>query len=355
MLAMPGRTAVPRARRHHTAHHASLPRHATMKLSLVARAALMITVAAATIAIAPAAHGQPTVSGRANTARIANDCLCGTSAVGSLGRCFRDVACGDAQDCIVDSDCDAGFFCIAGSNCCLVPKCVESCSPGSCTVAPGHGVCQSYDLCAPGGGCGFNGPGSAKQAQLAVVQAFVSCGNPGGNPPNAMTETGVPSCSPPQTFREQAGAPATGWSWDERTAAGNVRLKVGANNVRHLNVDAAETGDLSVQLKLSGIVDGAGPAEGTGTLSTVFRVTLRDRQGTSPGPGDDEPMTVIDYPAVFSFDLIAGAAKLKTTLNTLRSGSGELPLPKCTSLELVDVGLLDTNGDRFGSVGVLLK
>jgi len=51
-----------------------------------------------------------------------------------------------------------------------------------------------------------NDPKKAASFSANFVQAFVSCGNPGGNPPNAFTEGGIPSCQPPETYDEQAGS-----------------------------------------------------------------------------------------------------------------------------------------------------
>src|SRR5262245_53796557 len=63
--------------------------------------------------------------------------------------------------------------------------------------------------------CAYEHPKSAKSLKSSMVQAMVSCNNPGGNTPNATTEGGVPTCAPPETFHEQAGSPPGGWTWDE--------------------------------------------------------------------------------------------------------------------------------------------
>jgi len=107
--------------------------------------AAAITLALA-LASVVAANAQQTVSGRTAGGRDSDVCLCGT-AVGGSGRCFVDKACESAPDCSSDTDCAPGSFCIADTDCCLVPKCVASCAGRSCTVAPVHGICQSYDPC----------------------------------------------------------------------------------------------------------------------------------------------------------------------------------------------------------------
>src|SRR6185369_12963337 len=48
--------------------------------------------------------------------------------------------------------------------------------------------------------CAFEHPKKAGKFASNFVQAFVSCGNAGGNSPNSTTEGGVPSCKPPETF-----------------------------------------------------------------------------------------------------------------------------------------------------------
>jgi hypothetical protein len=202
--------------------------------------------------------------------------------------------------------------------------------------------------------CGFEHPKQAKKSQISLVQAFVSCGNPGGNAPNDTTEGGVPSCSPPQTYNQQDGTPPNGWQWDETKGSGTVVFQAAKNKVVSPLNPPDDTADLAVSLKLKGVVDAAGPASGPGTLSTLSRATLRDRQGTPGNHGDDVPMTVIDFPAPFGFNLVNGAVNLKTTANTILNGIGQNGLPHCTSIELVDVSVVDENGNRFASIGTLL-
>jgi len=201
--------------------------------------------------------------------------------------------------------------------------------------------------------CGFEHPKKAKETRSSLVQSFVSCGNPGGNAPNDNTESGVPSCSPPETFNEQAGNPPNGWMWNEAKAQGDASFKAAKNKLEGPANPEGDTADVAVSLKLQGIVDAAGPASGSGTLSTLSRATLRDRNGTPNNHNDDVPMTVIDFPAPFPFDLIEGKAKLKTTANVVLNGIGT-SLPHCTSIEVVDLFISDENGNRFASMGIFL-
>jgi hypothetical protein len=205
--------------------------------------------------------------------------------------------------------------------------------------------------------CGFEHPKQAKQNKLALVTAFVSCGNTGGNTPNDSTEgsPGTPSCSPPETFNEQDGSPPSGWMWDETKGQGSVTIQAAKNKVSNpADPTNKDTADLSVALKLKGVVDAVGPASGTGILSTLSRATLRDRNGTPENHGDDTAMTVIDFPAGFGFTLTSGQANLKTTANALLTAESIPGLPHCTSIELVDLGVNDENGNRFADIGTFL-
>ncbi len=202
--------------------------------------------------------------------------------------------------------------------------------------------------------CGFEHPKKAKETRSSLVQAYVSCGNAGGNPINDTTESGVPSCSPPETFADQNGAPANAWHWNYLKAQGDVSFKAAKNKIDNpvLNPED-DTADVAVQLKLKGLIDAAGDVSGTGTLNTLSRATLRDRQGTGNDTSDDVAMTVIDFSAPFPFDVIDGKAKLKTSANVVLNGIGT-SLPKCTSIEVLDINVVDENGDRFASMGTFL-
>jgi hypothetical protein len=215
--------------------------------------------------------------------------------------------------------------------------------------------------------CGFEHPKQAKQLKSSMVQAHVSCGNPGGNVPNSMTETGVPTCAPPETFREQNGSAPQGWSWNELNSKGDISIKAAKNKRTTspffaLSGGSNDSADIDIQVKLSGVVDSVGPATGTGNLATLSRATLRDRQGT-PDDGDDDngdenaddvPMTVIDFPVQFSVPVSEGKATVKTTANASVETLTARALPKCTSVEVVDISITDENGDTFARLGTLL-
>lgn len=195
------------------------------------------------------------------------------------------------------------------------------------------------------------------------MQAFVSCGNPGGNSVNTTVGGSVPACRPPESFCEQSGnCPGTGWEWDELKAQGTVVFKAlqfcygkssgtplaACSPSDPLNSAQGGSADLYVALKLKGVLTSANqaPAQGTGTLATVARATLND---TANGDA-----TVIDFPAGFQFTLVDGKANMKTSSDALLNTQSLAGLPPCTSIELVSVHVLDSNGDKFASIGNLL-
>jgi len=196
--------------------------------------------------------------------------------------------------------------------------------------------------------CNYQHPKKAGGLKSSLVQAMVSCNNPGGNTPNSTTEGGVPTCAPPETFHTQSGSPGGGWLWDPNKGKGDVSFKSAKNKVPGQPADSA---DLAVQLKMGGILQGttvpSGPANGPGVLATVARATLKDRMN-----GD---MTVVDFPAGFPIQAVNGKISRKTTANDLLVNTlGQPALPSCSSIEVVSVAVVDPNGDNFATMGSYL-
>jgi len=203
--------------------------------------------------------------------------------------------------------------------------------------------------------CDFEHPTKARSFMGHFVQAFVSCGNPGGNSPNTFNESGsVPTCAPPETFNQQANPPlglASGWRWDEVNSIGRVRfsaLKFGPSNI--LN-PPGDTVDLKVVVRLRGVIDNGGFATGSGFLATLARATINDRKPDGPGTTS---MTVVDFPVNFPISLSGGKATLKTTADAQLNALGLSGLPPCTSIEIVDLLISDENGNVFANVGLYL-
>jgi hypothetical protein len=196
--------------------------------------------------------------------------------------------------------------------------------------------------------CAFQHPAAAGKFAALFVQAFVSCGNPGGNSPNSNAGGGAaPACKPPETYAQQAH-PGSGssWTWGPKGVAA-VSLKSVKQAPPIPAVSPADSSDIRVALKMAGIEypGGGGPANSSsGVLSTVTRATFNDRTS-----GD---VTVVDFPVNFPLNVINGKAKLKTTADTQLNADTLAGLPHCTSLETVQLTIIDENGDAFANTGI---
>ena len=210
--------------------------------------------------------------------------------------------------------------------------------------------------------CSIKHPYVASYFKVSVVQAFVSCGNLGGNSPNVTTEGGIPACTPPVTFDEQAGSPVDGWRF--HTAVGKGTLNMTPRTYpacvkQGTTLSAAcadnplnpvgDTDDLRVNLDLRHIIadDSPGGASGTGALMIYLRATLMDRASG--------PMTLVDFPASFPFTLLLGSVSLRTSVDALLNMIGQPGLPHCSSLEVMWISVLDENGNAFGNMGAFLR
>lgn len=199
----------------------------------------------------------------------------------------------------------------------------------------------------------YQHPAKAAKLTSNLVQAFVSCGNPGGNTPNATTETGtVPTCFPAETYNEQAGSPASGWLWGPKSQ-GSIAFKAGKNKVVNpsLNTDPNAV-DLYIQIKISDVRNAGGPADGSsGNVATVARATLIDR-ANPPG----ELMTVIDFPTGFQVTVQPGGKiQKKTSATEILNALLQPALPRCTTIEVVSVLVKDPNGNAFANLGTFLQ
>jgi hypothetical protein len=163
----------------------------------------------------------------------------------------------------------------------------------------------------------------------------VPCGLSSGMT-NAATEGGVPSCAPPETFREQAGFVSGGWLWGPRSE-GAVRLQVKGT-------------DVAVALSLHGVVDNiAQPVNGDGQIAFVLRTTLRD-----PTNG---AMTMIDLPLGVPVPVRGGKASVKTTFSAALAAApynGVMAPVPCIAIEVLILAVYDSNNDTFASPGVFL-
>ena len=199
--------------------------------------------------------------------------------------------------------------------------------------------------------CAFQHPKKAAKFQSNFVQAFVSCGNVGGNSPNTFAGGGAaPACKPPETFNQQAGSPPNGWLWGPKSSLA-VAFKAKKSNVFPSTTPAdPNAADLSIALKGSDIElapgNGSVTVNGTGTLSTVSRTTFNDRT-----VGD---VTVVDFPVNITFTVTGGKIKTKTSANQALNAGGLAGLPHCTSIETVKVVVVDEAGHTFANIGSFL-
>ncbi len=208
------------------------------------------------------------------------------------------------------------------------------------------------------GQCVFERTDKAKKFQAELTQAMRLCGAlPGGAIPNATSEDGIPACAPPTTFNQLLGSPVDGWRWGE-DASGKVLLKAEKKDRSGLGLDGdtatdggadnpEDIGDVQLKLKLSDVVDLNGQlANGSGLLTIAVRTTFNDRLN-----GD---LTLVDVAWSVPVALVNGKASLKSSLNFARDLVGAAPLPRCASLEVASIQVLDPNGAVFAVPGIFI-
>jgi hypothetical protein len=186
--------------------------------------------------------------------------------------------------------------------------------------------------------CTFpHGQPSANNGWTRMAQAFVPCGGfdcdgSGGSPPNNVTGGGLPSCSPPETYHQQAGSPAGGWRLD--TATGRARFRLDGQNGPNVRI----------RVQLTDVRDANGTTYavvgGTGSVSVLMRLTFNDG-------GTD--MTVVDYPTTLPITITSptGDGLLDTTVNAIFAANSLPPLAPCTNFELLDLTVFDPNASKF--------
>lgn len=201
--------------------------------------------------------------------------------------------------------------------------------------------------------CAFEHPAKAGKIQASLTQAFVFCSpdgtGSGGVLPNDHTEGGIPACSPPETFGQQAGNYTTAWRFHPLKGTGQVQLKTSRAFPPSVLNPPGNSADVAVELKLHGVFDGLGPASGTGRLVLYVRATLDDRVG-----GD---MTIVDGLLSAPVSLALGNAAMKTSIDSMLNDAplNQPGLPACASLELLFVAVDDANGDDFAHAGLYLQ
>lgn len=184
--------------------------------------------------------------------------------------------------------------------------------------------------------------------RTSLVQAFVSCNNPGGNTPNTTTQNGVPACAPPETWNVQAGPPASGWRFLQTPGQSWGRLELNRQSGSFTNPNGIR--DTRIRLNFRKIVlsNGTTPvAAGTpGKISLVLRSTIAD-----PSNGD---MSLIDFPVdiPFAFTGAGSVTNFTAILGNVMNSSFGYRFPDCSSIEVVSVAVLDSNNNVFAVPGI---
>lgn len=268
------------------------------------------------------------------------------------------IECADEGNDCTDNVCDgagtcahpnrpAGAYCYDGENFFCTADTCDGAGVCTHTEIPGCNMQPVCEAPVPRIPVTFPHPyKSPVKFEAYLVQALVSCNNPGGLVPNATTETGtVPSCWPAETHDDAAGNPSGGWHWGPYSY-GKVQLYNRCSGAA----------DIGIKFSMSRIVDENGAlVNGDGSFLTVARLTLMDRVGGA--------MTTIDLPLSFGFHVTNGATAVLTSLNAMLTDQALPPLsPNGITLELgsvnpLDGGLIevrDSNGTPFARPGVYL-
>lgn len=299
------------------------------------------------------------ISGRNDTGqRIVPDCLCGVVEGSATSRCFVDSFCANAAGCSTDIDCEDGEFCLNDDNCCGTPKCVAGCSTLSCTVGPGAGTCDTYEVCDPStSSCGFNNA-YARGVKISMVRDYAPC--PGTELPtaNTATESGTDACAP--VTPDEIVGDGTLYSFGPKgkcevstkaQVVGNC-LQLTDDDGELLGLESGPCHVTFVKSRCSGMLgtDAQTPllpgSDDGWTLATLSRATLADDSN-----GD---MTVIDFPVTFQYDTVLGGLKLdsNSAIELIPLvGVTNAELPACTSIEFVDLVIKDPAGLPFARPG----
>lgn len=328
------------------------------------RIAVVAILASQLCTAAYAAGAGPTLSGSLATSRApGSGCLCGTSELGGTSRCFVDALCETVADCSSDVDCASGQFCLKSNNCCGVPKCVAGCSSLTCTVAPGHGTCETYEACTRGGAPrDLIGQVKARGFTTSMVRAFASCPSTEHPSINSNTGGGTPACSP-VTVKEIEGD-ATEYVFNPR--AGGCEVQTHAEIEKDCSLLKDSNGDpfglptgachvTYIKSRCKGVLhaDGITPIHGAADagwyLATLTRATINDAVR-----GD---MTVIDFPLSFPYGVPYGYGEISLESSSAEAlatvvGVEGAALPTSITLEGLRLTVMDPSGRPFAVVGV---
>jgi hypothetical protein len=201
----------------------------------------------------------------------------------------------------------------------------------------------AYQPTISGPQCQFQHPEQAKSTKLELVRAFDQCTAPVYT--TGPGAGGVLACAPP------VASSVGGWDWHATKGRGSVQFKVqvnrgGANGLGTNGENPSQNvGDVVIAVKVQGILDGSAFANGTGTVSMIWRFTLADRER-----GD---MTMINFPLSLPITIFNGKASVKSSVDTLLNNLGLHDLPGCTTAQLLRLEIRDDNtGNAFAVPGL---
>ncbi len=190
--------------------------------------------------------------------------------------------------------------------------------------------------------CSFDLPGKAKGLKTSFARHFAGCPSITFASPNTSTMAGTPAC----------GAPYALSSYQWGNLKGGCSLKTSHKFEKKCKANpAGSCTNVLIKAKCKGMRDSSNspitPLDpGNWGLNTVARATIDDPDG-----GD---MTVIDFPAQFTFDIPkSGQLKLTSSTNDLLFllfGPGNV-LPACTGLQLLSVAIVDPQTNTFATMG----
>jgi cysteine-rich repeat protein len=258
-------------------------------------------------------------------------------------------------------------FAVCGDN---TVDAIDGDSDGACEEFEGCEQCDDGNV-VDGDGCSstcrfectFNTPGKTKGTKADLVRAFAECPSTqhsGGFTPGAT----APTCSPAK-IKATGNDTATDYLFGEKKGTCIFATKPKALKDCSAAKDASGAvlgievqdacSELGVSLKCKGIVQANGDTPINATQDagwSLFTLTRATTLDSNIGSG-----TVIDFPVTFNIPTsgMEKPGELAITVTSTQALFGifgsTTALSECTSLEIVDVGLLAPGGKPFGRMG----
>lgn len=203
------------------------------------------------------------------------------------------------------------------------------------------------------------GPAPAKGVKGSMVRTYADCTGTEHPTEDTNTEAGTPACSPVIPPELDGGPTPYAYS-----AKGKCTVQTQAKLLKDcskaedsagngLGLDTRPCHVTFVRSSCKGIVraDGVTPIQGAiddgWELKTLSRASLNDPTG--------QDMTVIDFPVAFAYstpeegEMEIDSSSAEALLPLV--GANGAALPACTSIEVVNVVIVDANGRQFAKLG----